>query len=76
MGLSELRKYLQTMQKIPVTLSDIVQYFSTSADRIEPMLAFWVAKGYLEKTPKKPACGTRCQACDPLSVMLYQWVGS
>lgn len=73
MTLSDLRGYLIAAGKAPVSLWDLVQHFRSSADALEPMLDFWIAKGCVQKSQKTPACGVRCQACHPLSTVCYQW---
>jgi len=72
MILSDLRSYIKDKQR--VTLNDLVLHFHVDANALQGMLAKWVSKGKVRKSPAPSNCGTGCCKCDPLLTEIYEWI--
>ena len=55
-------------------LQELSFYFCKHPDTIRFLLAHWIRKGKIRYLVKDKGCGTKCQACQPQSVEVYQWV--
>ena len=69
--LSELRSYLQTHGRAP--LSDIALHLQMDPDAVRPLLERWQRKGKVFKLEGSDNCGSGCSKCEPDSIEIYQW---
>lgn len=74
MILTEIRDYLKLKGQAP--LRDMALEFGMEQDALRPILEQWIDKGKIEKLPQGTICGSGCHSCEPLTIELYQWVGS
>ena len=71
MILSELKNYLQTHRKAP--LSDLANRFHADPEALRGMLNKWVDKGKVRKLDAETKCGGCCK-CDSNLIEIYEWV--
>jgi putative ferrous iron transport protein C len=73
MDLIMLKKYLQERRIAP--LYDIALHFRSDVTTIEPMLDLWIHKKKVKKHSGSLGCRKGCCACNPATIVSYEWIG-
>ncbi|WP_028583640.1 FeoC-like transcriptional regulator [Desulfogranum mediterraneum] len=73
MDLIQLKQYLK--KRRVVALRDLAVHFDTEPSAVEPMVERWVQKGKVKKHAGNLGCTKGCCACDPATIVSYEWLG-
>ena len=68
--LLKLRDYIQ--RKRVVSTQQLAREFCVDEQALEPMLAFWVRKGSIQRCQDSATC-ERCAGCTPNTIIYYQY---
>lgn len=72
LSLSNLKQWLKQQQK--TTMRDLQLEYNEEPTFIYNMLQHFILRGQLKESKVTPKCGSKCQQCNPIYTLKFEWV--